>query len=60
MLGYLTIRLQKGRTDVILFCRWAPNLSGIESRDESQDWTEQMTLTCVNLTGAKVVLTARP
>ena len=32
--------------------------SEIESRDESQHWTESMTLTCINLTGAKVALTA--
>lgn len=33
--------------------------SGIESRDEQEHWTESMTLTCINLTGAKVALTAR-
>jgi cytochrome P450 len=33
--------------------------AGIESADETQVWREKFTLTCVNLEGAKVVLTPR-
>lgn len=33
--------------------------SGIESRDPSNEWCEQLQLTCVNHEGAKVSLTAR-
>jgi hypothetical protein len=33
--------------------------AGIESADETSEWREKFTLTCVNLEGAKVVLTPR-
>jgi cytochrome P450 len=33
--------------------------AGIESRDPTDEWREKLTLTCVNLEGAKVVLTPR-
>jgi cytochrome P450 len=33
--------------------------AGIESKDETSEWREKFTLTCVNLEGAKVVLTPR-
>jgi cytochrome P450 len=44
--GYTTVRLCQA-------------FAGIESADETQEWREKFTLTCVNLEGAKVVLTPR-
>lgn len=51
---------QYALTEASYVCvRLCQAFSGIESRDEQEEWTEGFTITCVNASGAKVALTPR-
>lgn len=51
---------QYALTEASYVCvRLCQAFSGIKSRDENKEWTEGLSITCVNQSGAKVALTAR-